>query len=124
MYADRILMTEDGECMHPWVMKEDIMKSDQEKQLVRSSQIRKESPTVATRRCIGWGELWDAALNEGAHCIGQMRGLVKTLCYKCLGDASSCPCEHEDVSEDMVNSLPKLNFEFMNAHGAGSAQTW
>ena len=47
-------MTEDGECMHPRVMKEDIMKSDQEKQLVRSSQIRKESPTVATRRCIGW----------------------------------------------------------------------
>lgn len=57
----------------------------------------KKSPTVAEEaRRIGWEKHWNAALDEGAHCIGQneMRGLVKTPCHKCFGDASSCPCEH------------------------------
>ena len=109
-YTDRILMIEEGECPHPRVMREDIVKRDREAQLVKCS-LREKSPVVADVAGRHWEKLWDAALDEGARCIEQMRGLVRMLCHKCFGDGSSCPYEHHDVTEDMMNSLSRLNFD-------------
>ena len=70
------------------------------------------APVVADiARAAGWEKLWDATLDEGSRCVQRLKRLVKSACHRCFDGA--CPCEHKEVTKEMIDSLSNLSFQFL-----------
>ena len=112
-YTDAVMRAGEGEGPHPRKMKEAIMKVDREMRLASCSQADRAPVVADIARAAGWEKLWDATLDEGSRCVQRLKRLVKSACHRCFDGA--CPCEHKEVTKEMIDSLSNLSFQFLNS---------
>ena len=82
----------------------EIMGRDQAQRMHRCSQEDRAPVVLVIAQVVRWEKLWDAALDEGPHCIHWMKHLVKALCHRRFGDRLDCTHEIVDISQATVET--------------------